>query len=339
MMNEFLKTMSSDMQIPRYKSETDESFIYRLCYSAMGQWCLHVAQNKAGANLGTTKHNQTIVLNELLMRYSEMFPTVAARFVDTGNQPTNLSVAIRRAYEETGYLITDGSNHNTIANFGRSIRLGDSSLFFGLPRVIQSINGLGVFSEATEYEVTPIDFLIRDSLSCEQYFRGQFAPIDFYERDIDLKELEIFNPLLSNVPSHSWGKVMTTDCSIARKFETGPFYRVLKTSTGVMFADESVEPQTDSFTSYEYRRLYFAIKKHYRNPLGVWVTSLDSNYSKIRLGGHLPNREYYFMLLLSWPERTAFDKGNFIIKNGLLNEALRVLDNIGFEIKGGHTHA
>lgn len=336
-MSELLKTMSDDMNIPRFQGETDESFVYRLCYSALGQWCLSVGCNRSGSNVGTSKHNQTIVLNELLARYDMLFPTVTKRFIDTGNQHVPVSVAIRRIYEETGYLITDKNNHNRLANYRRSIRFGNQSLLFGLPQTAYDVNGLGVFTEATAYEVTPTEFLIRDNLSSEEYFKTQFDPIDFYERDIDLQELEIFNPLSNCVPSQSWGNRMITDCSVA-KSRMRDFYKVMKTPSGVMFTVEAVEAQNDGFTSYGYRRLYFAMKSHYGKPLGVWVTKLDENYSKIRVGGHLPNQEYYFMLLLSWPECSAFDKVNFIIKNSLLKDALKVLENIGLEIKGEHTH-
>lgn len=338
MIYDLLETMSADMNIPRFVNENDESFIYRLCYSALGQWCLSLGRNKKGNNIGTSKHNQTIVLNEILSRYIGLYPCISERFVDSSNLHINISVFIRRVYEETGYLITNEDNHNKLANYGRSIKVGNQALFFGLPQVIHAINGLGVFSDQTVYEETPKDFLIRDNLSCEEYLKSCFDPIDFYERDINIQELEFFSPLSNSVPSQSWTKNLETDCSIARRTETGPYYRVMRMSGGMYFSDDPVEPQSDSFSSYEYRRLYFALKKHYENPLKVFISQLDKEYSKIRLGGHLPNREYYFMLLLSWPERMAFDKNNYIIRNSLLVDALAVLENIGFEIKGGLTY-
>ena len=336
--DDLLKTMSKDMNISRYLNESDESYTFRLCYSALGQWCLAIANNKTGDEIGTTKHNQTITLNELSARYSELFPHITDRFIDAGSQPKNFSVFVRRVYEETGYLLTDKNNRNKLANFGRSIKIGNVALFFGLPNEIHAVNGLGVFSSSTVYEVTAKDFLIRDNLTYEQYFKVRFDPIDFYDRDIDIHGVEFFNPLVKNVPSRSWGRNLETDCSVARKTETGPFYRVLKTAEGVHFADEPVEAQSDSFTSYEYRRLYFAMKSHYGNPLKVRVTKIDDEYAKIRVGGHLPNREYYFLLLLSWPEHSAFDKVNFIIKTAMLDEALDVLENIGLKVEGGRIH-
>ena len=338
-MNDLLATMSSDMGIRRYYDESEKSFIYRLCYSALGQWCLRTAQSASGGVVGATKHNQTIVLHELMVRFAELFPLITERLLDIENHLVNFPVHIRRVYEETGYLLTDGNNRNRIANYGRSISMGNTALFFGVPNTTYVVNGLGVFSRPTEYRVSVREFLIRDNLTCEEYLRSKFDPIDFYDRDVTLSELEFFNPKSNNVPSQSWGKKMETDCTVARKSEAGPFYRVMLTDDAVQFADEPVEPQNYSFTSYEYRRLYFALKAHYGKPIQAVITKKDGEYSRIRIGGYLPNREYYLLLLLSWPEKNAFDKANFLIRNALLSEVISALTNIGIEIIGGCANA
>lgn len=332
-MNELLTAMSADMGIDRFRGETEDSFIYRVCYSALGQWCLRTAQNSSNGNKGTTKNNQTIMLNELMVRYSELFPFFADKYVDTSNHLMNFPVHIRRVYEETGYLLTDDNNRNHLANFGRSIPIGKTALFFGIPNTRYSVNGLGTFTNPTAYKVSAREFLIRDDLTWEEYFQSQFDIIDFYERDINRDELEFFNPLSNNVPSQSWGKQMDTDCSVARKNELGPFYRVMRAADAtLLFADEPVEPQSDSFTSYEYRRLYFALKAHYMKPLKATITKQDEEYSKIRVGGHLPNREYYYLLLLSWPVNSAFDKVNFLLRNDFIPKVTAALTNIGIEV-------
>lgn len=327
--------MADDMHIYPYHNESDESYTYRVCYSALGQWCLNMGNNRNLDEIGTTKHHQTIVLKELLSQYSTLFPFISKRLVRTNDNNGGISVFIRRVYEETGYLLTYKDNHNRIANFGRTLKVGNEALFFGLPNNNQVINGLGVFSTPTTYIVDLKDYLIRDNLTCEEYFEVLFDPIDFYERDIDNQELKFFNPLLNNVPSKSWSGRFETECSVARKSEIGPYYRVMKTDNGIVFADEPIKARSDDFTSYEYRRLYFAIKRHYGNPVKIFVSKLDEHYSKIRVEGHLPNREYYFLLLLSWPQHSAFDRVNFIIKNSLLSDVLVILENIGLEIKGG----
>lgn len=337
-MNDLLIAMSSDMGIIRFCGETEDFFAYRLCYSALGQWCLRIAQNLSGGVIGTTKHNQTIMLNDLISRFSEIFPSISDKFNVTNNNQVSFPVHIRRVYEETGYLLTDDNNRNQIANYGRSISIGNKSLFFGVPNTTYNVNGLGVFASPTEYRVSTKEFLIRDDLNYEKYFRIKFDAIDFYERDINTDELEFFNPKSTNVPSKSWTKRLETDCTLARKSEIGPYYRVMKFSDTLQFADEPIEQQSDSFISYEYRRLYFALKAHYKNPIEATITHVDIEYSYIRVGGYLPNREYYYMLLLSWPINNAYDKINFLIRNDLLTEAIAVLTNIGIKLKGGHTN-
>lgn len=338
MMNELLHTMSSDMRIDRFSGEREESFAYRTVYSALGQWCLRTAQNNTAGISGTTKHNQTIVLNDMLDKYMKVFPSVADKFTDAGNQHTSFSVFIRRVYEETGYLLTNEDNRNEIANYGRSVVLGEKALFFGLPSGDYAVNGLGVFTEPASYKVSSKEFLIRDDLTYEDYFRASFDSIDFYDREIDLSELEFFNPLSRNVPSRSWEKHPQTECTLARKSELGPFYKVIRISDALQFADEPIEPQNDSFTSYEYRRLYFALKAYYGMPLKAAITKVDENYSAVRVGGHLPNREYYYLLLLSWPMRGAFDKASFLAHDDVLKEIIDILENLGIEIEGGGTN-
>ena len=339
-MNELLTAMSTDMGIIRYQGEPDDSFIFRLCYSALGQWCLRTAQNSSDGIIGTTKHNQTIVLNELLQRYTEFFPIVANKLIYANNQQVYLSVHMRRVYEETGYLLTDDKNRNLLANFGRSIPINNVFLFFGVPNTTFTVNGLGVFSTTTGSKCSAREVFIRDTLTCEEYFQSRFDFIDFYDRDINIDELEFFNPLLNNVPSLSWSKKMETDCSVARRSKLGPFYRVMRESDiSLLFADEPIEPQNDSLISYEYRRLYFALKAHYGNPLKAIIVKKDAKYSEIRVGGHLPNREYFYLLLLAWPINNAFDKVNFLINNNLLGEVAAALTKIGIEVKGDNLNA
>lgn len=338
MMNELLRTMSLDMRIDRFLDETEESFAYRVVYSALGQWCLRTAQNNTTGVSGTTKHNQTIVLNDLLDKYMKVFPSVADKFTDTGSQHTSFSVFIRRVYEETGYLLTNVDNRNEIANYGRSILVGEKALFFGLPNGDYTVNGLGVFAAPTSYGVSSKEFLMRDDLTYKEYFKASFDSIDFYDREIDLSELEFFNPLSRNVPSRSWEKHPQTECTLARKTELGPFYKVIRISDSLQFADDPIEPQSDSFTSYEYRRLYFALKAYYGMPLKASITKMDENYSAIMVGGHLPNREYYYLLLLSWPMRSAFDKISFLAHNNVVKEIVNILENLGIEIEGGVTN-
>lgn len=333
-MNKVFSSMAIDMGIERYNNEHDDSYIYRVCYSALGLWCLSSARKHSGISEGTSKHNQTNIVNDLIKAYSSIYPNISQKFIDINNQQALFPQHIRRIYEETGYFVTDVNNRNVVANYGRGIVLGDKVLFFGIPESKYTVNGLGIMisSLTHKFAVNTNDFLIRDTLSCEKYLKCQFDPIDFYRKDIDEHDLEFFNPSSVHAPSNSWENNMKTPYSIARKSEIGPFYRAMRINGIIEFADEPFEQQDDSLTAYEYRRLYFALKAHYRNPLKAKIKKLDNLYSIITMGGFLPNREYYFLLLLCWPIDFAFNKIQFLVHNDYLQEISSVLLNIGVEI-------
>lgn len=327
-MNELLEAMASDMNIHRHRNEADASFEYRLIFSALGQWCLRSA---ASPDDGITKHAQTQLLNNLQEKYISLFPEISTMFA---TETVPVPVFIRRVYEETGYLFTDEFNKNHIAHFGKSIEINNSTLYFGAYEPA-SISGLGVTTK--DYAPSLIEWreaIIRDRLTWEQYITKQYDVVLFENRDFSVDELQFFNPLSYNNPSSSWGNRMTTDKTIARKTPNGPFYKVMKYNDEILFCEEQQNTNSDELTSYEYRRLYFALKKAYDNPLKARIKTLDSEHFEIMIGGHLPNREYYLLLLCAWPYQQVFNKNRFIIKNQAITLVENVLRNLAIEVKG-----
>jgi len=334
-MNSLLNAMSQDMGIAPYQNENETDYNYRLCYSALGLWCLKTAQNSFNGIIGTSKKNQTVIIDELISQYAKLFPFITDKFIDSNKVNQKLSLHIKRIYEETGYLLTGENNHNSLANYGRTIMSGSSYLFFGIPNTIKELNGLGIYTYQSQYASNFFEVLIRDMLSCEEYFSSRFDLCDFYEKDIERSDLQFFNPLLKKSPSNSWSAQMITDCTIARKIDTNTYYRVIRKKNDIiLFVDEPIKQNSDNLVAYDFRRLYFALKAHYHNPLLAWIERIDDNYSRLKLSGYLPNREYYYLLLSAWPQKGAFDKVNYIIKNDLINTVSKVLGHIGIVIKG-----
>jgi len=337
-MDKLLNIMSHDMGITRFEGESDSTFAYRVCYSALGQWCLKVAQSRDNLNetKGATKNSQTIIINNLLQRFSKLYPSIYDYFVDPNDGKRSFAIHIRRVYEETGYLLTDDNNRNYLADFGRSVCVGSSYLHIGALDSMYAVNGLGIFSPVADNLSTTNEFLIRDDLTYERYLYEQYNIVDFYENN-DTLDLQFFNPMSSKTPSRSWSSEMNTEYAVARVNEYGPYYRVIKEpDNSILFADERTEPHGNKLTSYEYRRLYYALKAHYGRPLRAWINKLDDEYSIISFEGHLPNREYYYLLLLSWPHENAFNKVKFYIKNDFLKNVSSTLQNLGIRLKGGH---
>ena len=63
------------------------------------------------------------------------------------------------------------------------------------------MNGLGLYCPSGMNSVDLFDAMLRDTLSVEQYISTKYTPLDFEERDIEVQDLQFFNPTLHK-PRH-----------------------------------------------------------------------------------------------------------------------------------------
>ena len=334
-MNELIDIMSDDMNIHPYTNEPAEYFGYRVIYSALGLWCLTSALSEKEGKRGISKNAQSILLHDLSKKYVELCP-MAKRFI-FASRNIDIAIFIRNIYEQTGYLLTLDNNYNVLNNSGETIKVSETDyLYFGLPATYYIVNGLGIHCRNGRHEVKLNDFLIRDSLTPEEYIKVKYDECDFNERDIDVAELEFFNPFYYGNISNSWHGYMKSNMTMARKSKMGPYYKTIRKEDGtILFADDSSEDELDALTGAEFRRLYIALRYHYDNPMQLLICPIDEAYSYIRILGQLPNREYFYLLMNAWPKYGFFDRNHFIIRNELTIQTAEVLGAIGFTARKG----
>ena len=334
-MNELINIMADDMNIHPYTNEPAECFGYRVIYSALGLWCLTSALSEKEGKRGISKNAQSILLHDLSKKYVELCP-MAKRFI-FASRNIDIAIFIRNIYEQTGYLLTLDNNYNVLNNSGETIKVSETEyLYFGLPATYYIVNGLGIHCRNGRHEVKLNDFLIRDSLTPEEYIKVKYDECDFNERDIDVAELEFFNPFYYGNISNSWHGYMKSNMTMARKSKMGPYYKTIRKEDGtILFADDSSEDELDALTGAEFRRLYIALRYHYDNPMQLLICPIDEAYSYIRILGQLPNREYFYLLMNAWPRYGFFDRNHFIIRNELTIQTAEVLGAIGFTARKG----
>lgn len=334
-MNELISIMADDMNIHPYTNEPAEYFGYRVIYSALGLWCLTSALSEKEGKRGISKNAQSILLHDLSKKYVELCP-MAKRFI-FASRNIDIAIFIRNIYEQTGYLLTLDNNYNVLNNSGETIKVSETEyLYFGLPATYYIVNGLGIHCRNGRHEVKLNDFLIRDSLTPEEYIKVKYDECDFNERDIDVAELEFFNPFYYGNISNSWHGYMKSNMTMARKSKMGPYYKTIRKEDGtILFADDSSEDELDALTGAEFRRLYIALRYHYDNPMQLLICPIDEAYSYIRILGQLPNREYFYLLMNAWPRYGFFDRNHFIIRNELTIQTAEVLGAIGFTARKG----
>ena len=328
-MSDLLKTMANDLRIMPYYGENESDYCYRVCYSALALSLLYSSRSTESGKIGISKKAQTDLMQRTLTEYGKYLNLDVHKF----NSDSNSFIAqCRKVYEETGYLVVDERGFETVASYGRTVPFECGHLYFGVPNDIAFSRGLGFFTSTPGFVENLFDVFLRDTLTSDEYIAGLFNPLDFEYRGIDKSTLQYFNPMLKKPLSSSWGSRIRTRRTVARSNAYNTMYRVICEDDGrLLFADISTGADKDSLASYEVRRLLFALKEQYCVPAVAWLNKLDDIYYEIRLSSQLPTREYYFLLLCSWPKKDAFDRIAFVTTADILPTAEKVLQNIGIK--------
>lgn len=347
-MKELLESIEKDLKITKYSGESMDSYYSRIIYSALGLWCLTSAKksidnNNNNNNKGITKNAQTRLISSLLEKYETFFPQIAFYFHKKG--PTKLEnefpIFIRTFYEETGYFLNQNNSLNFLNPGNELLSLSDEMfIIFGLSSSNNiTMNGLGVniFQNRNDNKIMNIkDFLIRDSLSPEEFIENNFDNSTFKSMNTISQDLEFFDPSSKKNIYKSWNKIANYkyDKTIARNYENREFYKVLLNKNGEnLFSSNKLDDyKKDQMSGREYNRTYLALRKYYNNPPEASIKKLDEEYSELTLYTAIPNREYYYLLLNGWPKKNFDNKYNFIIRNYSVESCKNVLENIGFEI-------
>lgn len=328
-MPNLLRTIAQDLSIEPYYGESDSDYCYRVCYSALALSLLYSARSVDSGRMGVTKKAQTELVQRRLEEYSKYLGLNVGRLIRESN---NFIAHCRKVYEETGYLVPDDNGWEVIASNGRTIPVGDGYLYFGIPNEIAFTLGLGFYTNTPQNESPLFETFLRDTLTSDEYIAGFYNPLDFDYRDIDRSALEFFNPSLKKPPSSLWSSEIRTRRTVARSNTYNTMYRVICEDDGkLLFADISSPAEKDSLTSYETRRLLFALKEQYGEPVVAWFNRLDEKHYEIKLSAQLPTREYYFLLLCAWPKKDAFDRITYVTTAETLQTIEMVLRNIGIK--------
>lgn len=329
-MNDLISCMAKDMKITSYANESQNSFTYRVLFSALGQWCLYMLKEGRENRYGKTKHYQTELLNNLIQKYNEIYPETREQLT---LEDSSLSLLIRHIYEETGYIFTDEFNRNHLNRTSMCVDFGNRKLSLNLAHNAE-INGLGIYNDLSTDCISWREFIVRDSLTVNQYVNANFEIVSFDKAQNQLDDIQYFNPLSQLSPSQSWGTKAYTNYTIGRKSAIGPFYLIQNYDGEIFCCLERASDTSETITAFEYRRMYFALKAYYNNPVKMRVHRVDSEYSRLRFSAHLPNREYYLLLLLSWPDKYAGNKTEFLVKNVFLEFITEVMINLGIKVIG-----
>ena len=321
-----IETMQKDMSIEPYDGEIDSSFIGRLLYSSLGLWSLVLSSSDGGI----TKVAQTKILENVIAKYLNRYPNAMKYFVKDENDLKEIIHHIRYTYEAMGYLLPE-KEREYLTDINRAVKVGTSSyLSYKFNPNQITMNGLGIYCGKKENLLSVNELLIRDSLSYTEYVDKFFDITEGdYIYNIEVDNLLFFNPRSEHSLSKSWENRSNTPLTIAYDKVNKIYYAVIDNQNEKIYAKLSNYDAGNELTDYEYRRVYFALKSYYNNPVIYTLEELDSKHCLLKINSHLPNREYYFLLMSAWPDGSAYNKTSYIVKKDFIEIISKLLGNMG----------
>lgn len=331
-MNTLVSRIATDLNIGSYRNETNSSYTKRVFYSALGLWCLKIADHSNNDQIGISKNGQTRSLEMVIDEFVKQDNSFSEYFQ---NKPRELSVSIRTLYERVGYLLTDG-NINHLSNLSLAVATGtDKDMFIGFPGECNyEANGLGLYINSTSEHINISEFLVRDALDANSLISVAFDICDFEESDVDRRSLQYFDPMSKEPPYRSWKNYPNTRFTIARKTQSGPYYKVINNSAEKMFVCDFNEPSMGNcLYKDEFRRIYFALRDYYKNTIFAWIESIDNLYAKLIIPAKLPMRENSLIMLSAWPYEKAFNYQCFLIRKQYIPMIKTAFNSIFIKMK------
>lgn len=330
MIHPLFRQIANDLSIKQYQGERDELYISRLTYSALGYWCLALAQQ----DYGVSKAYLTKRLNDLLKEYEDAFPVIKTYFADIVTQQNVDLSSIRKTYEELGYLLVDEENRVSIAKYGRGLKNDNSYLFFGLPSSTIQMKGLGIFSDTCQYVERLKNAIIRDDVPPKEYVKFEFNPISFREWKRD-ESIEFFDPKCRSNLYNSWKSYPKTKYTIGRVNDI--YYKFIISDNGSpeSYMEQNLGGDRDALPGGEYRRLLYALKTFYNCSAACSLKVIDENYYMLKLYSRLPNREAFLLKLMAWPAINLMRENEWIIPKDNVSLIKEALIRIGIKVHIG----
>ncbi len=326
MISPLFQQIGHDLNISRYTTENDVDYEKRLVFSALGCWALSLVKN----NPHTSKTLITRTLNSLTKNFIQEDLRLSSFFIADDDPNQNIDVKIiRLSYEAMGYFLLNDDNTLSIANYGRGLKVSDSFMIFGMPNCFRFMTGLGVFDDKCYYEECAENILVRDSLTFQEYINSEYDEASFYALN-DSDGIEFFNPTHKGKISESWTDHPATKFTIAKTLDR-QYYKIISLGEKILRC-EQIDGPSESLFGYDYYRTIHSLRAYYEHPSYAEISILDSRYALLKIFNRIPNREYYFILMMSWPVFKINRLGGFIVPLQNLPILKKTLERIGIKI-------
>jgi len=335
-----LNEISNYFGLWRYVDETEESFVNRLLYSAVGETLLVSALKKSPLQPieGVSKTYITLKNSKYLESLWMTYPSFKNYFGDTS--ASEVIKNIRLYYELAGILRP--------SDFGEFVglapplfsKLGNDFYYSrnNLSSNHRTATGLGFYEtiESPKQEHVSIDKLFDlNEMNAHEWTRKYIRKLNWQNASqLDLSTgIQFFNPKLNKSLSNCWGneypknvevtlyKINDFDYGFAKKNDE----KVLGTYIPSFYI--TAKNPSNNMLGGEVRRFMYGLKSMYGNKMKA-LFEKHMDYTNIKLFSKLPIRETMLLKMCGWPVGKYDNEFEYLVPNELVTVCKHVIENL-----------
>lgn len=335
-----LNEISNYFDLRRYADESEESFVNRLLYSAVGETLLVSTLKKSPQQPidGVSKTYITLRNSKYLESLWMAFPSFKNYFGDTS--ASDVIKNIRLYFELAGVLRP--------SDFGEFVELApplfskiESNLFYSrnnLSSNQRTASGLGFYEkmESQKYKYVSMAKLFDlNEIDAHEWTRKYIRKLNWEnagQLNLD-RGIQFFNPKINKSLYNCWGNEFPSNVEITlyRKNITDfGFAKVEdKRIVGVYIPEffSTNNNASNNMLGEDTRRFMYGLKSMHGNKAKALIEKRQ-NYTYIKLFSKLPIRETMVMKMCAWPVGNYDNEFVYLISNELVNVCKQVLGNL-----------
>lgn len=338
--HKLLDEISNYLGLRRYFAESEESYINRLLYSAVGETLLVSTLKKSSLQPigGVSKTYINLKNSKYLESLWMTFPSFRGYFEDTS--ASEIIKNIRLYYELAGVLRP--------SDFGEFVELAPALFskigpnFYYCRNNLHSkqriASGLGFYEkmESLKQEHVSIEKLFDlNEMNAYEWTREYIRKLNWQNSgQLDLNTgIQFFNPKLNKSLSNCWGNEYPKNVEVTlykkNDFDYG-FAKILGEKVlGAYipsFYITSSNP-SNNMLGGEIRRFMYGLKSMHESKAKALLEKRQS-YTNIKFFSKLPIRETMVMKMCGWPVGNYDNEFEYLIPNELVTVCKQVIENV-----------
>ena len=340
-----INTISNELQIYKYEYESEDSFINRLLFSAIGLWIIQSTLDKNFIEnhnrQGVSKSYITRKVSKIVCEYISLFPSFANYLGELTE--AEFVARIRQEYEKAGYMVSTGFDEFVIASSRKIAFIDDKYII--MRNYIDNINtrtiGLGVFkSLVLKNDIKDFyELLYIPKIDAKEWTSNYIKRIRWGNSSKLGDGTWYFDAESTNSFYKSWVEHYPKNCAIVlyktNDWDYGFARKNDDNIIGVkipnwLIGQESNE--SEKLFDNDVRRFMYGMKALKENNGKALLIRKRDHYN-LKLFNALPTREKTAMQFLGWRIEKFIDEFNFIIPNETYKIVKELILNLSIEME------